>query len=147
MWGRDFQMGPDIASARQNLSLIIDNGVPAPDLATGGSAKWGATLGNKLLVWRSGVGVTANGALVYAGGNNLSATTLAGVLVRAGAVRAMELDINSEWVDYFTYGPPAPTQAPTSLSATKLLPEMRASADRYLTDNSRDFIAIFRRQP
>jgi hypothetical protein len=84
---------------------------------------------------------------VYAGGNNLSATTLAGVLVRAGAVRAMELDINSEWVDYFTYGPPAPTQAPTSLSATKLLPDMRASLDRYLTANSRDFIAIFRRQP
>ena len=78
-WGRDIQMGPDIAYARQNLALIVDGGQPVPDINRG--AKWGATVGNKVLVWRSGVGVTANGALVYAGGNNLSASTLAQVAV------------------------------------------------------------------
>jgi len=144
-WGRDLQMGPDIAFARQNLALIVDGGQPVPDVDRGGTSKWGATLGNKLLVWRSGVGVTANGALVYAGGNNLSAGSLARVMARAGAVRAMELDINSEWVDFFAYGPAAPGQPASDLTVTKLLPDMRASLSRYFSANSRDFIAVFGR--
>jgi hypothetical protein len=48
--GRDFQMGPDVAFARQNLSLIVDNGQPVPDISANNPAKWGATLGNKVLV-------------------------------------------------------------------------------------------------
>jgi hypothetical protein len=143
--GRDFQMGPDVAFARQNLSLIVDNGQPVPDIASGNISKWGATLGNKVAVWRSAVGVTANGALVYAGGAALSAPALASVMARAGAVRAMELDINTAWVDFFTYGPPAPGDPPGSLTSTKLLPSMQAASNRYLTANSRDFVALFRR--
>ncbi len=54
-------------------------------------ARWGHTLGNQVLVWRSGLGVTADGALVYVAGPGLSAYTLAQLPVRAGAVRAMEL--------------------------------------------------------
>ena len=65
--------------------------------------RWGATLGNAVYVWRSGVGVTANGALVYVGGPGLNITDLADLLVRAGAVRAMELDINTDWVNFSTY--------------------------------------------
>jgi len=145
MWGRDVRLGPDVAFARQNLSLIVDNGRPAAGISSDNTTKWGATLGNVVLVWRSGVGVTANGALVYAGGSGLSAASLADVLVRAGAVRAMELDINSAWVDFFTYGPPAPGQPSTDVTVTKLLPDMRPSTSNYLTSSSRDFIAIFRR--
>jgi hypothetical protein len=144
-WGRDVQMGPQVAFARQNLSLIVDNGAPVPDIASS-NIKWGATLGNKVLVWRSGVGVTATGALVYAAGNNLSAPTLAATLARAGAVRAMELDINSFWVDFFAYGPPLPGQ-PGTPSVAKLIPDMQAATNRYFTDNSRDFVALFRRSP
>ena len=54
-------------------------------------------------MWRSGLGVTADGAVVYVAGPGLSALSLANLLVRAGAVRAMELDINTDWVDFFTY--------------------------------------------
>jgi hypothetical protein len=86
-WGRDVGMGPDVAWARQNLVLIVDGGRPVPAL-TSSRAEWGATLGNRVLVWRSGVGITADGALVYAAGSGLSAASLADVLVRAGAVRA-----------------------------------------------------------
>jgi hypothetical protein len=143
-WGRDVQMGPQIAFARQNLSLIVDNGAPVNDIASS-NYKWGATLGNKVLVWRSGLGVTANGALLYVAGKDLSAPTLAATLARAGAVRAMELDINSFWVDFFTYGPPAPGQPATAPSVSKLIAGMQASTDRYFSDNSRDFIALFRR--
>ena len=89
--------------------------------------------------------MTASGALVYAGGNGLSASSLAGVLSRAGALRAMELDINSRWVDFFTYGPPPSGAAPAEVTVTKLLPDMRPPLNDYLTASSRDFIALFRR--
>ncbi len=140
-WGRDVSMGPQVAWARQNLALIVDAGQPVPGLASN-NARWGATVGNAVLVWRSGVGVTADGALVYAAGNGLSVSSLADVLARAGAVRAMELDINSAWVDFFTYTPPA---AGVNPGVVKLLPDMRPSTNNYLTASSRDFIAVFRR--
>src|SRR5205085_8029339 len=63
-WGRDVSMAPTIASVRQNLSLIVDNGTPVAGLDTNASGLWGGTLGNKALVWRSGVGVTGDGALL-----------------------------------------------------------------------------------
>jgi len=143
--GRDFQMGPAVAFARQNLALIVDNGLPVPDLAQS-SAKWGATLGNKVLVWRSAVGVTSSGALLFAGGNNLSILTLANVMARAGAVRAMELDINPGWVHFNVYGPPAPGEPASVPSVRYLLPNMGGPVNRYVGSlNSRDFIALFRR--
>lgn len=141
-WGRDVNMDPSLAYARQNLLLIVDNGQPIPGLDTDDLNKWGATLGNKVQVWRSGIGVTNNGAMVYAAGNNLSISMLASVLARAGAVRAMELDINSAWVDFVSYGPVPPSAA---VPDTQLLPDMSGGTGKYLTDNSRDFVAVFRR--
>jgi hypothetical protein len=141
-WGRDLFMGPDVAFARQNLSLIVDGGQPVPGLSTDSNAKWGGTLGNKVLVWRSGAGTTADGALIYVAGNNLSVSMLANTLARAGAVRAMELDINSAWVDFFTYTPAGPGATP---SGVKLLPDMTSGPSRYFDANSRDFFAVFSR--
>jgi hypothetical protein len=141
-WGRDLTMDSTVAYARQNLSLIVDNGQPVPGLDTDNLSKWGATLGNKIQVWRSGMGITDSGAVVYAAGNNLSISMLASVLARAGAVRAMELDINSSWVDFVSYGPAAPSAA---VPDTQLLPDMSGGTNKYLEDNSRDFVAVFRR--
>jgi Phosphodiester glycosidase len=141
-WGRDVTATSDIASVRQNLALIVDGGQPVPGLANNAFQRWGATLGNKLYVWRSGVGVTADGALVYAGGPDLSIYTLAEVLARAGAVRAMELDINTDWVDYFYFNP-ASGQAATPANGSKLLSKMADSTKRYFEASSRDFIAMF----
>jgi len=56
--------GPDYVVARQNLPLIVDAG--RPNASLGGGPQWGATLGNKVRVWRSGVGVDRRGNLVYA---------------------------------------------------------------------------------
>ena len=72
MWGRDFTMSPDIKAVRQNLVLIVDNGQLNPQMQENDTTAFGATLGNKVYVWRSGVGVTADGALVYAGGPAMS---------------------------------------------------------------------------
>lgn len=136
-WGRDVSMSPSVTAVRQNLSLIVDNGAPVDGLATNLNNRWGHTLGNRLFVWRSGLGITADGALVYAAGPGLSVPTLADVLVAAGSVRAMELDINTDWVGAFTY------QTGTGgATGTKLLPGMFHDPSRYLHPQSRDFIAV-----
>jgi hypothetical protein len=142
-WGRDVQMSPDVSAVRQNLVLIVDHGSPVPALANPSLAQWGATVGNQLYVWRSGVGVTADGALVYAAGPALSARSLATVLARAGCVRAMELDINTDWTTFNIFTPD-PGSA-FGVRAVKLLPDMFRPATRYLVPDERDFIALFTR--
>jgi hypothetical protein len=141
-WGRDATMGPDIAAVRQNLRLIVDGGAPVQSLDKDSYTLWGYTLGNKLLVWRSGVGVDAQGNLIYAAGNGLSVKSLAQVLAAAGAVRAMELDINSSWVDFMTYDGGA---MGTPVVPAKLLRGMQPAADKYFHLSSRDFIVLLGR--
>ncbi len=142
-WGRDQRVTPTVTAVRQNLALIVDHGRPVKALANSSLRQWGATLGNQYYVWRSGVGVTASGALVYAAGPGLSVQSLATVLARAGAVRAMELDINTEWTTFniFSRDP----GSPTGVFATKLLPNMYRPATRYLVRDERDFFALFAR--
>jgi len=138
-WGRDVHPGRSVVAVRQNLDLLVDGGQVAPGLDSNTRHRWGATIGNRLYVWRSGVGQTATGALVYAAGDRLSAATLAELLRRAGSVRAMELDINAEWTSYVLYPTPAfPTER-------NLLPDMQRSPKRYDTTGSRDFVAVLRR--
>ena len=139
-WGRDAQMGPNIAAVRQNLVLLIDNGQEAADLNRDSLVRWGFTPGNKTFVWRSGVGVDAGGHLIYAAGE-LTVHALADVLQAAGAVRAMELDINSTWVHFFTYHDDP--SVPGGTGGGKLLPQMSAPTDLYFKPSSRDFIAAF----
>ena len=129
--------GPEIEFARQNLPLIVEDGQLNPPSAT--APLWGATLGNAVRVWRSGIGVDAHGNLIYAAADDQTAQSLAQILQRAGAVRAMELDINYEWTTfnfYGTFGAGEPT---------KLLPGMDRSATRYLTPDDRDFFAVYAR--
>ena len=141
MWGRDFVMSPAVSAVRQNLLLLIDHGRPAPNLDHASQAEWGWTVANKILVWRSGVGVDAEGHVIYAAGNGLSVQSLANVLLAAGAVRAMELDINSAWTHFFSYHNDATVAGGTS--GSKLLPDMTAPVDKYFRPSTRDFIAVF----
>ncbi len=126
-----------VSFARQNLPLIVDNGRPNPNLNDG--PEWGATLGNAILVWRSAIGIDRHGNLIYLAGDNQTVGSLARTLVHAGAVRAMELDINSYWVSFITY------RAPGALGPGNLLPDMVRSATRYLTPEDRDFFAVYSR--
>ena len=142
-WGRDATMGPDIASVRQNLDLLVDNGQVVPAASNLNSRQWGATLGGGIYVWRSGLGVTADGALVYVGGPGLDIVDLATILQRAGAVRAMELDINTDWVNFSSYKPSAAAGPATPANGTELLPGMTGSPGRYFEPWwARDFITM-----
>ncbi|HEX4528084.1 MAG TPA: phosphodiester glycosidase family protein [Acidimicrobiia bacterium] len=142
VWGRDFAMSPDIKAVRQNLALIVDNGQLNPALQENDTSLWGATLGNNVFVWRSGVGVTADGALVYAGGPAMSIVSLARTLQAAGAVRAMEMDINTDWVSAFTYVPQDPNTFNSPIVGSKLLDGMTHDGSQYLQQSSRDFFAF-----
>jgi hypothetical protein len=142
VWGRDFTMGPDVQAVRQNLELLVDNGVVNPAAREDDTTVFGATLGNKAPVWRSGVGIDAQGALVYAGGPALSVLSLAKTLQAAGAIRAMELDINTDWVSAYTYVPQDPANPTSPTVGVKLLDSMSRSGDRYFQAGERDFFAF-----
>ena len=130
--------GAEVAFARQNLPLIVSGGQLNPNLADG--PQWGATLGNAVRVWRSAVGVDARGNLLYAAADLQTASSIASILQRARAVRAMELDINSEWVTFNFFG------GWGAAGARKLLPDMTRDATRYLTPDDRDFFAVYARR-
>jgi hypothetical protein len=142
-WGRDATMTQNVSAVRQNLALLVDNGQPVSGLNASDTTRWGFTLKNQIYVWRSGVGVTASGALVYAGGPSLNITELADVLARAGAVRAMELDINTDWVNMATYSPSVPTGLADVANGSCLLSTMSGGPGRYFEPYwSRDFITM-----
>lgn len=141
-WGVDITNSANIDSARQSLDLIVIDGTPVPDLSTDANRKWGFTgPANKTAVWRSGVGVRADGALVWVGGNGFTIETLAETLVRAGAIRGMQLEINQEWVQFNTYA----TGADGQVHGQRLMKGMQHTGDRWLTEDTRDFIAVFTR--
>lgn len=135
-WGSEIKPSSHIVYLRQNLPLIVDHGTLNPQINN--SLAWGTTVGNGVRIWRSGLGIDAHGGLIYAASNGVSARGLADLLIQAGAVRAMELDINSYWPDFFTYS------APGGKAPSKLLPLMQRPMNRYLVPDSRDFFVVTR---
>jgi Phosphodiester glycosidase len=133
-WGYGQTAPGTVSFARQNLPLLVNEGRASPNLD---SSEWGVTVANAVLVWRSGIGVDGHGNLIYAAGDNQTVGSLARTLIHAGAVRAMELDINSYWVSFITYG------AFFAGEPTNLLPDMSRTSSRYLTPDDRDFFAIY----
>jgi hypothetical protein len=134
-WNSEVRMSPDVDSVRQNLLPLVDHAQLNPTCATGGTAEWGSTVGQAAFIHRSGFGVTADGAEVYVGGPALSVCTLGRILLDAGVVRGMELDINPNWVSgaYFhdqLHGPP---------SGFRLFPGEQVAATHYLQPSSRDW--------
>jgi hypothetical protein len=136
-WGRDAVPGPDVVAVRQSLQLIVDGGRPVPGLTTNAGGAWGSAKNQLQYTWRSGIGVTANGGLVYVGGANMNLATLASALTEAGAVRGMQLDIHDNMVDLFTY-----RHDGGGLKPQKLLPDMPGPSNRYLVPDQRDFVAV-----
>jgi hypothetical protein len=138
-WTGGPNAGPQVAFARQSLPLIVDNGRLNP--ALNDSSQWGYTLGNAVRVWRTGVGIDRRGNLIYAAADDQTVITLARILQHAGAVRAMEFDINPEWPSLITYS------HGRGLDPTKVVPNVMQLATRYLVPDDRDFFAVYQRLP
>jgi len=126
-----------VYSVLQNQRLLVDRGQAAANVSTCALACWGATIQNLVVVARSGLGITAGGQLVWAAGEQLSPASLASALVQAGAVRAVELDINPDWVDGYLY-----THHPMGPVAEPVIPGQLGIAGQLLAPDSRDFFAV-----
>jgi hypothetical protein len=135
--------GPGVDAVRQSLSMLIDQGHVSALVNNPGPDTWGLTVGNSAYVWRTGIGVRKDGTIVFAMGPALDIQTLAHLLQDAGAVNAMELDINPSWTNFFTYSHPHPGAAIPTRLGTDTTPE----ADRYLKPCTRDFVTVFARYP
>jgi hypothetical protein len=140
-WGTQVWMSNQVASVRQNLDLIVNHGKAVAGLADQNSVKWGKTLGGSFNVWRSGLGVTQDGAIVYVGGPAMSISDLANVLVLAGAVRGMQLDINTGWVQFAAFDGPIGTSLNGSNSSA-LLGSMPDGSRYFDTWWNRDFFTM-----
>ncbi len=140
-WNQEVGMNANVASVRQNLVMLVDNGKVSPSCASGGEAQWGATIGQKAYIDRSAFGITATGAEVYVGGPALSVCTLGRILQDAGVVRGMEMDINPDWITgvYYHTTPGAPAKG------FQLYPGQKPPPSHYLAPSTRDWYAWFLR--
>ena len=141
-WGSQVGMTPAVAGVRQNLRLIVDHAQIPAAVNQDVTSSWGATLGGGYYVWRSGLGVTRDGRVIFAYGPALDVQTLAGLLQRAGAVEALQLDINPYWMSFEYY---QASGHPANPQPVNLLPTQQQSAYRYYSVYSRDFTAVYGR--
>ena len=131
-WGRDVSMSADTSVVLQNLDLIVDHG--RSKVQPGAGFQWGATTQGETYAWRSALGVRADGSLVYIGSPGLSADSMANILLRAGVIRAMVLDMNNWWVAGFYFN----HDANGSPTCAKLDPNIAEGCDRFLKRYKRD---------
>ena len=134
VWGAGVPApGEAVYSVRQNLWPLVINGKPTAESARWW--RWGGTVGHAEYVARSAIGQDASGDLIYAASMSTIPADLADALARSGARIAMELDINSEWVQLDTaHTPGGPL--------TAAVPGQIRPADQYLTGWTRDYFTV-----
>jgi hypothetical protein len=148
VWGKDVTMTRSVVAVRQNLFPLVANGKPTAVAYTRHWQMWGATcpcgagLHGSEYQWRSGVGVTEDGALVYVLGPLLDPLQLAELLVRAGAVRGMQLDINPSWPVFASFKPATANGVATPVNGTSLINTLRGPATFFDPTYARDFITM-----
>ncbi|HJP75016.1 MAG TPA: phosphodiester glycosidase family protein [Pseudonocardiaceae bacterium] len=141
-WGSEVHLSPDVASVRQNLVMLVDNGKVNPSCSEGNGTTWGWTLGNNAYIDRSAFGVTASGAEVYVGGPALSVCTLGKIMQDAGVVRGMELDINPDWVSGAYFHDQPGGQQPQGF---RLYPQQKLPPTKYFQPSMRDWFGWYAR--
>jgi hypothetical protein len=132
--------GRPIFSVLQNLSLLVDHGAPAANAEGCIQACWGATVGGVNVVARSALGEASDGMLVWAAAEQLTPLQLARALVAGGAVRAVQLDINPDWVAGYLY-----VHGGSGPRAVPVVPGQLGIAGQLLAPYGRDFFAAVAR--
>ena len=126
---------PRIVMARQNLALLVNHAAATPRSAD--NALWGLTLGGAPAVWRTALGIDAKGNLLYVAAPEQTAQSLAAIMVRFHAVRAMQLDINPEWPIFVTYA------GVGARGPSLFVPNANQIPGRFLYPSTKDFFAVF----
>jgi hypothetical protein len=148
-WGTDRKIGgidgvsdDAILSFRQNLDPLLDRGQVNPT----GRNLWGFTLpGKGAQTERSGLCVTASGHLLYAWGDDVSATTLAKAMKMGGCDYALHLDMNpyhSGFLFAAINDPPG-----KNYKSQLLTPAMSIPPDRYIQYAPKDFFYVMVHDP
>ncbi len=137
-WHRELpSAGKAVASVRQNLTLLVDHGQPAANVNC--LSCWGATLGGISDPARSALGITGDGHLIWAGGEHVTVSQLADLLLGARVLRAVELDINPEWVAAYLYGHHG---GHGPLTPVPITPGQPGTPGQFLAPYSRDFFTV-----
>ncbi len=132
----------EIDSFRQNLDPLIDHGQTNPT----GRNLWGFTLpGKGAQTERTGLCVTKAGHLLYAWGDDLSATSLAKAMQMGGCDYAMHLDMNPYHTGFLFL-------AVDDLTGHKYKSQLLTSAmsipsDRYIQYAPKDFFYVLVHDP
>jgi hypothetical protein len=134
-------LGKDVIAVRQNGPILLENSKDVSLSNAWNMESWGLTTTNSMYTWRSGIGITKTGDLVYAVGPSLVPETLAAALRAAGAVDAMQLDINPVWVRFIIFNSLGNGQYKYS-SLTK---DMVNGGYQYLAGYQKDFFYLSER--
>jgi hypothetical protein len=148
-WGSDKDVGgivgvadDEIDSFRQNLEPLIDHGQANPT----GRNLWGFTLpGKGAQTERTGLCVTTAGHLLYAWGDDLSATSLAKAMIMGGCDYAMHLDMNPYHTGFLFLS--VDDLAGHKYRSQLLSPSMSIPADRYIQYAPKDFFYVMVHDP
>ena len=143
-WGPERRIGgidgvddEAIVSYRQNLDPLIDGGRLNPT----GRNVWGYTLpGKGVQTERSALCVTNGGHIVYAWGDDVSATTLAKSMKMAGCDYGMHLDMNPYHTGFLFTA--IDDLAGKKYKSQLLTPAMSIPLDRYIQYAPKDFFYV-----
>jgi len=135
-------LGNDVEFVRQNCPILIQDGeMSAADPRN--KKLWGRLAAGTvdIYTWRSGIGLTKDGNLLFAVGNNLTPTTLAEALREAGAVNAIQLDINPIWVRFNIFEPAGDGRYDSST----LTKDLQDGSKEYLNGYAKDFFYLYKK--
>jgi len=133
-WGSHLPVaGEHVVAVRQNLQPLISGGRLSALITDWGA--WGATVGGLSSVARSSLGEDRQGNLLYAASMSALPVDLGNALLTAGAIQAMELDINPDWIQMdSTPRPGGPLVAG--------IPHQSVPGNQYNIGWTRDFVTV-----
>jgi hypothetical protein len=138
-WGSDLDVTSDMVAYRQNCAMIVHNGEISPTVYNNSTSDWGGTIDNQIVTWRSGLGISEDGQILYYFvGPSLSMPVLADAMLAAGAYQSMLLDINAFWVHFVAIR----NEDGALISEPLLTDDMKHNVDRFLKPFPRDFFYI-----
>ena len=139
MWGRDLKNDGSWLSIRQNLTLMVDGATSkvAEGLAAG--TFWGANYGKDVYVNRSAACEMPDGRLAYMIIGLVSAEQMAQSMINIGCQKAIQLDINGTWPNFFTFE----HKADGGVKPIFLDRRMGSNTYRYIKGSTKEFFAFF----
>ena len=138
-WGSEIVSSPGMTAFRQNGPLVIHQGRVNPQIYNNSPKDWGYTVDDFSPTWRSGIGISADGkVLYYFCGPSLLMEPLARSMQAAEVADAIQLDINNYWTHFV-----AVRSEGSKLVLEPLFPKMmKENVDRYLFPYTRDFFYV-----